>query len=269
MRAAEVWGKRWAACTEPLQRRWMEVAAQKRSLVVLAADRRSMSGLIDLIDAVSGSVAALKTHVDLVDDWSPESWHELCARAAAADMLIMEDRKFADISGISRDQMAGAHDVRSWADLVTAHLISGPDIISGLLAGWGEVGREGGVMLLAQMSSRENLLDRTYTERVVGLGREAVGCFGFIGNGSRPDELRRLRAAVGEARMIWTPGVNLAVGDGEMGQRYGDPGEAVLAGSDGIIVGGGIHSAADPGAAAVAYAEMSWNALLKRAEDEA
>ncbi len=125
-------------------------------------------------------------------------------------------------------------------------------------------------LLLAQMSSAGNLLEIPgYTDAVVAAGKGHPACFGFIGNGSRPDELRRLRAAVGEARMIWTPGVNLAVGDGEMGQRYGDPGEAVLAGSDGIIVGGGIHSAADPGAAAVAYAEMSWNALLKRAEDEA
>ena len=65
--------------------------------------------------------------------------------------------------------------------------------------------------------------------------------------------------------MIWTPGVNLAVGDGEMGQRYGDPREAVLAGSDCIIVGSGIHRAEDPVAAAKAYAvEASWNALIER-----
>ena len=64
--------------------------------------------------------------------------------------------------------------------------------------------------------------------------------------------------------MIWTPGVNLAVGDGEMGQRYGDPTEAVLAGSDCIIVGSGIHKADDPSAAAAAYAEASWKGLLQR-----
>ena len=46
--------------------------------------------------------------------------------------------------------------------------------------------------------------------------------------------------------MIWTPGVNLAVGDGLMGQRYGHPRDAVLAGSDAIIVGSGIHKAEDP-----------------------
>ena len=64
--------------------------------------------------------------------------------------------------------------------------------------------------------------------------------------------------------MIWTPGVNLAVGDGAMGQRYGDPREAVLAGSDAVIVGSGIHQADDPAAAAAAYASASWSALLER-----
>ena len=76
--------------------------------------------------------------------------------------------------------------------------------------------------------------------------------------------MRELRAKVGKEKMIWTPGVNLAVGDGEMGQRYGDPREAVLAGSDCIIVGSGIHRADDPASAAEAYAEASWNALIER-----
>jgi orotidine-5'-phosphate decarboxylase len=65
--------------------------------------------------------------------------------------------------------------------------------------------------------------------------------------------------------MIWTPGVNIVTGDAELGQRYGDPSEAVLAGSDGIIVGSGIHRADDPSTAAKQYAEVSWNALLERA----
>jgi orotidine-5'-phosphate decarboxylase len=49
-----------------------------------------------------------------------------------------------------------------------------------------------------------------------------------------------------------------------MGQRYGDPTEAVLAGSDCIIVGSGIHKASDPGASAKAYAAASWNGLIQR-----
>ena len=95
-------------------------------------------------------------------------------------------------------------------------------------------------------------------------GRDDSGAFGFIGNGSRPDELKELRAKVGNEKMIWTPGVNLVTGDGEMGQRYGDPREAILAGSDCIIVGSGIHRAQDPAEAAKKYASASWNALTER-----
>ena len=264
MMASEFWGERWDNSTSDIARQYMEVASRKKTLVCLAADRRTMSGLFELIDSVGPYLAALKTHVDLVDDWTPESWSEFCKKAHDADLLIFEDRKFADIGKISRDQMAGVYDIRSWSDLVTAHLISGPDIVDGLQAGWRDVGRSGGVLLLAQMSSRGNLLNPDYTDEVVSKGRNHPGVFGFIGNGSRPDELAELRSKVGNEKMIWTPGVNLTVGDGEMGQRYGDPRDAVLAGSDCIIVGSGIHRSENPEDSAKAYAAASWNALLER-----
>lgn len=264
MMASEVWGARWLNSTSEIARKYMEVSARKQSLVCLAADRNTMSGLFELLEEVGPYIAALKTHVDLVDDWSAEKWKVFCTAAKEADLLIFEDRKFADIGKISRSQMAGIYDIRSWSDLVTSHLISGPDVVDGLQAGWGDVGRVGGVLLLAQMSSRGNLLSPEYTDQVVTKGREHPGVFGFIGNGSRPEELSELRKKVGQEKMIWTPGVNLAVGDGEMGQRYGDPREAVLAGSDCIIVGSGIHRSENPRASAKSYAEVSWNALIER-----
>lgn len=262
--ASEIWGERWTNSTSDIARRYMEVASRKKSLVCLAADRSTMSGLFELIDSVGPYLAALKTHVDLVDDWTPEDWVMFCKKANDADLLIFEDRKFADIGKISRNQMAGVYDIRSWSDLVTAHLISGPDIVDGIQAGWGDVGRSGGVLLLAQMSSRGNLLNSNYTDEVVANGCNHPGVFGFIGNGSRPAELAELRSKVGNEKMIWTPGVNLNVGDGEMGQRYGDPREAVLAGSDCIIVGSGIHRSDSPEESAKSYAEVSWSALLER-----
>lgn len=264
MEAAEAWGLRWSAGASPLAKRYMEVAAAKQSLVCLAADRNTMASLFELIEEVGEHVAALKTHVDLVDDWTSEAWSDFCSKANEQNLLIFEDRKFADIGAISRAQMAGKYDIRSWSDLVTAHLISGPDIVDGLQAGWQDVGRQGGVLLLAQMSSRGNLLVPSYTDEVVAKGRQHGGVVGFIGNGSRPQELVALRNKVGEEKMIWTPGVNLAVGDGAMGQRYGDPMKAVLSGSDCIIVGSGIHRAEQPALAAKAYADASWKGLMQR-----
>lgn len=264
MQPADVWGNRWHESSLPMARRYMTVACEKQSLVCLAADRNTMSGLFELLEQVGPYVAALKTHVDLIDDWSAKEWSKFCAAAEQNNLLIFEDRKFADIGKISRSQMAGIYDIRSWSNIVTAHLISGPDIVDGLQAGWSDVGREGGVLLLAQMSSRGNLLTENYCDSVVAKGVASKGVLGFIGNGSRPEELQKLRTMVGESKMIWTPGVNLVVGDGEMGQRYGGPKEAVIAGSDCIIVGSGIHRADNPAAMAKQYAEASWKALLER-----
>ena len=268
MEAADAWGSRWNTCDNSMVRRYMEVACRKQSLVILAADLRTMAGLNALVDQVGPYIAALKTHVDLVDDWTAADWAALCERAESHDLLIFEDRKFADIGPISRGQMAGVYDIRSWANVVTAQGISGPDIVDGLCAGWHDVGREGGVLLLAQMSSRGNLLGLPgYTDAMVEAGIVNSGVFGFIGNGSRANELSQLREKVGQGKLIWTPGVNMAVGDGEMGQRYGDPREAILAGSDGIIVGSGIYKANVPSEAAQSYAAISWQALIERSGD--
>ena len=264
MEAREAWKVRWDASTLPMAKTFMEVACRKKSLVCLAADKYTMSEMFDLLDAVGPSIAALKTHVDLIDDWTPEEWGQFCELAKEMDLLIFEDRKFADIGKISRKQMGGLYNIQQWSNIVTAHLISGPDIVDGLQAAWSDALKEGGVLLLAQMSSRGNLLDPAYTSAVVEAGRAHPGVFGFIGNGSDADSVRQLRGMVGDAKMIWTPGVNLSTGDGEMGQRYGDPYQAILAGADCIIVGSGIHGAEDPATAAATYANISWKALLER-----
>ena len=264
MEAEDLWGARWTSSANPLAHRYMETAARKQTLVCLAADMRSVGELIDLVEEVGPYIAALKTHVDMVDDFSSESWQGLVDSAKKHDLLLFEDRKFADIGKVSQNQMAGVHDIRSWADIVTAHRISGPDIVEGIAAGWADVARIGGVLLLAQMSSSGNLLNADYTDEVIVTGRVSPSVIGFIGNGSSAEEVAALRAKVGDSQMIWTPGVNLAVGDGEMGQRYGHPKGAVLAGSDAIIVGSGIHGADSRREAAAEYARESFEALCER-----
>ena len=197
MRAEDLWGARWASCANPLAHRYMETAARKQSLVCLAADMRSVDELVDLVEEVGPHIAALKTHVDMVDDFSRESWQGLVDSANKHDLLLFEDRKFADIGKVSQNQMAGIHDIRSWADIVTAHRISGPDIVDGIAAGWADVERIGGVLLLAQMSSSGNLLNADYTDEVIATGGGSPNVIGFIGNGSSAEQVAALRAKVG------------------------------------------------------------------------
>ena len=260
----EAWGQRYASCTDPLMRKYMEISEEKQSLVCLAADKSTMQEMFDLLEKVAPFIAVLKTHVDLIDDWNMDEWMRFCKLANDSGLLIFEDRKFADIGKISQQQMGGVYNIRSWADLVTSHLISGPDIVDGLQKGWGSVNKMGSVLLLAQMSSRGNLLLPDYCKNVVKLGCAHSGVLGFIGNGSDAEGIISLRNLVGENKMIWTPGVNISVGDGDLGQRYGDPRQAILAGSDCIIVGSGIHQSVDPSAAAMEYAKVSWAAFCER-----
>ena len=153
------------AMDAPIARQYMTTAVRSNSLVCLAADKSRMSDLLTLVRSVGPFLAALKTHVDVVEDWTDEGWKEVRAAADDVDLLLFEDRKFADIGGITQKQMHGMYGIASWADLVTAHLISGPDIVDGCMAAWADVGRSGGVLLLAQMSSRGNLLAGASSKR--------------------------------------------------------------------------------------------------------
>ena len=264
MKAEDAWGPRWVNCAHPLSHEFMRVAREKESLVVLAADLPTVDGIVQLIEDVGEYVCALKTHVDMVEGFNMEDWSKVVDAARSRGMLLFEDRKFADIGRVAQTQMGGLYDIRSWADLVTSHSISGPDVVDGVAAAWDEVERIGGVLLLAQMSSSGNLLVDGYAESTLEIGNASPHVLGYIGNGSSVSELEELRSKVGEGRMIWTPGVNLRAGEGVLGQRYGHPAEAVLAGSDAIIVGSGIHRSEDPLASAREYASASWGALLER-----
>ncbi len=264
MTVEDAWGLRWTAVRDSFSKRYMRTVVEKKSLICFAADLQTVDAVKETVQSIGPYIACLKLHVDIVEDWSADGWKEVCDLAKEFGVLIWEDRKFADIGRISRQQMSGVVDIRSWADIVTAHLISGPDIVDGILNGWKDVGRDGGILLLAQMSSRGNLLLPNYTKMVVEQGREMNGVMGFIGNGSNPEDIKSLRELVGDGKMIWTPGINLDIGAGVAGQQYGHPKDAVQAGSDCLIVGSGIHRSNDPINAAKEYAHVSWNALLER-----
>ena len=137
-------GRSLDASTLPMAKTFMQVACRKQSLVCLAADRYTMAELFELLEDVGPSIAALKTHVDLIGDWNMVEWKRFCARAQALDLLIFEDRKFAE-SGKFHGSKWVYLQHKEWSDLVTAHLISGPDIVDGLQAAWAEASREGGV----------------------------------------------------------------------------------------------------------------------------
>ncbi len=268
-RMSSSFSDRAAIAKAPAARKLFELMEQKRSCLALAADVTNSAEFLRLVKATAEEVAVVKTHVDVIDDYSPALAGELKDLSRDHSFLIFEDGKFADIGTTVKLQYGhGIYKIASWAHFVTVHSVPGPGALEGLF----EVARpfmeknevRGGLML-AQMSSKGTLATGEYTEKTVEMARlfETFAA-GFIGAGSVPRELKKL-AEMAEAHFaILTPGVKLHSKSGELLQQYASPADAVFAGSDCVIVGGGIFKAADPKIAASEYRNAAWNAYLER-----
>jgi uridine monophosphate synthetase len=137
-----------------------------------------------------------------------------------------------------------------------------------ILAGIEEAPSERGLLLLAQMSTKGMLLDEKYTHACVEAARKRPDfVMGFISQES-------LNEQAGDNFVHMTPGCKLPpegeeengatiAGDG-LGQQYNTPAKLVGRGTDILIVGRGIISAADPQSEAERYRRRGWKAYLAR-----
>ncbi|TKA26650.1 hypothetical protein B0A50_04758 [Salinomyces thailandicus] len=115
------------------------------------------------------------------------------------------------------------------------------------------------LLLLAQMSSADNLFTPEYTSACVHHARQNQNfVVGFIAQ-------RSLNEKEGDNFITMTPGVQLSAGGDAMGQQYNTPRKVIGdGGADIIIVGRGILKAEDRGKAAFEYRKQGWKAYDER-----
>ncbi|KAL3117318.1 hypothetical protein niasHT_009529 [Heterodera trifolii] len=262
------WAQQFADGT--LNRRLAQIMVAKRTNVCLAVDCTHCDQILEIVSAVKDHVCAVKLHHDIVVDFGAEFVAKLHQLADAHQFLIVEDRKFADTGKTMEMQLAGGRlpVVADWADLVTAHALSGMASILALKSIVACPSRRlSGLLLIAQLSTDGALTDGAYAAKCARIGRECGDklvagficqqrCSGESNDGTEQQQKH-------QQFLHWTPGVNLsgASGDG-LGQRWRTPAEAVARDAcDIVVVGRGITGAADIGAEAQRYARVAWDAL--------
>lgn len=87
--------------TGPLASYLLRLMSIKQTNLCLSADVETSAELIQLAEDVGDSICLLKTHCDIVTDWTDRTATALREIAKRKSFLIFEDRKFADIGGMS------------------------------------------------------------------------------------------------------------------------------------------------------------------------
>lgn len=248
---------RLAHCTHPLAARLLRIMLKKQSNLCVSADVPTAQALLALADGLGPHICLFKTHIDCIDDFTPELTVALRALAKRHDFVIFEDRKFADIGATVKSQFGGGvHRIADWADLVNAHPLPGPGIVAGLKA---LAKAEQGLLLIAQMSAEGNLMDQSYVTKTLQMAQDhADHVMGFICTHAISDDARFLHM---------TPGVRDDAKGDALGQQYVTPHEAIVVrGTDIIIVGRGITHSDDPVASAQRYQHEGWEAAKQRSK---
>lgn len=231
----------------PSAQRLLKTIMAKSSNLCVSADVATGRELLALADSVGPEICLLKTHIDGLEDFSPDLPQQLRALADKHNFLLFEDRKLGDIGHIVQKQlMSPPFHIAQWADFVTIHPVAGALGIEALKQG-GCLNRVG-LILVAEMSTLDTLTKGEYIEKAIDMAAQyADVVVGIVAQHHRPKALGQL---------LFTPGIHLGQSTDGLGQKYRSPKQAL--GFDVAIVGRGIYRAETPNTVAQAYRQTAW-----------
>ncbi|KAK3651661.1 orotidine 5'-phosphate decarboxylase [Elasticomyces elasticus] len=117
----------------PLASYLLRLIHLKRTNLCVSADVNTTTELLQLAEEVGEHICVLKTHADIIDDFSDRTIRGLNEISRRKKFLIFEDRKFGDIGSTLQQQYTrGPLAIVKWASLVNAALFPGPAVITAL-----------------------------------------------------------------------------------------------------------------------------------------
>jgi len=144
--------------------RLQKICKQKASKLCFSADINDPNRIIRILDQIGRYIVICKIHYDIIDDSNNVFKNELINMSIKHNFLIMEDRKFNDISYIVEKQYSKFN---NWVDMVTVHSLVASEVISKL----------SGALIVSSMSNN----NYDFTERSKSLARvNSDNVIGFI-----------------------------------------------------------------------------------------
>lgn len=231
-----------------------------RDRLIVALDYPAISAARGLVERLGSAVNFYKVGLELVMSGGLELAREL----ARSGKHVFLDMKLLDIGNtVERATRSAAE---TGATFLTVH---GHDLKTMRAAAAGKTGT--GLKILA-VTVLTNLDAGDLAEQGIAatpedlvlrrakLAREA-GCDGIVASGQ---EAQRVRAAVGPAMAIVTPGIRLPGGATGDQARVATPESAIAAGADYLVVGRPITEADDPVLAAETFVQSIATAMPRR-----
>ena len=169
--------------TDIVKYRLKKIKEEKNSDLCFSADLSDYKKLWEIIETIGIVMVVCKIHYDTIDESYRSTFREnIIALSIKHNFLIMEDRKFNDISYIVQKQYKS---FESWVDMVTVHTLVTPEVVNSL----------SGVLLVANMSNN----DYDFSERAVKLALDnKTHVVGFISQKRLHDDF-----------ICMTPGISL------------------------------------------------------------
>lgn len=260
---AKTYSQRAEVHPSPVAARLLRLMDEKKTNLCASVDTTSTAEFLDLIDKLGPKICLVKTHIDIISDFSYEGTIvPLLELAKKHKFMIFEDRKFADIGNTVKSQYAkGTFQIAKWSDITNAHGVTGAGIVKGLKEAAEETTSEPrALLMLAELSSKGSLAYGEYTKQTVEIAKsDKEFVIGFIAQ-------RDLGGAdEGFDWLIMTPGVGLDDKGDALGQQYRTVSEVVSTGTDVIIVGRGLFGKGrDPIVEGERYRQAGWEAYEKR-----
>lgn len=187
--------------------RLLHIKKEKHSKLIASLD---CDNLYEVMEMVGPYVCAIKIHGDIFECLDVERINNLKDKY---HFLVIEDRKFSDIPYICLKQLKL---VKRYADIVTVHGVCGESLVQTL-------GKEIAVIIVANMSLKDNLIDRVYTNKVLDFK-----CDNLVGYVSQYKINNYL---------TFTPGIHLDIMSDDLNQQYHSPTNE----SDFYIIGRGLY----------------------------